>query len=42
MPSTWIETSTWKLAGVSDPIFTANKAPPRDPIAPPMANASSL
>ena len=41
-PSTWIDTITWKLAGVSEPIFTANNAPPREPIAPPIANASSL
>ena len=42
MPSTWIETSTWNEAGVSEPIFTANSAPPTEPIAPPIANASSL
>ena len=41
-PSTWIDTMTWKLAGVSEPILTANSAPPSEPIAPPIANASSL
>ena len=37
-----IETMTSKLAGVSEPIFTANSAPPSEPTAPPIANASSL
>ncbi len=37
-----IETMISKLAGVSEPILTANSAPPSDPIAPPMANARSL
>ena len=40
--STRIETSTLKLAGVRAPIWTANIAPPSEPIAPPIANASSL
>ncbi len=37
-----IDTVISKLAGVSDPMLTANSAPPSDPIAPPSANASSL
>ncbi len=37
-----IETRIRKLAIVSDPRLTANSAPPRDPIAPPIAKASSL
>ena len=42
MASAVIETRILKLAGVSEPIFTANSAPPSEPIAPPIANASSL
>jgi hypothetical protein len=37
-----IDTKIEKLAGVSEPMLTANRAPPSDPIAPPSANASSL
>ena len=37
-----IETMISKLAGVRDPIFTAKRAPPSEPTAPPVANARSL
>ena len=37
-----IETMISKLVGVSEPSFTANSAPPSEPIAPPIAKARSL
>jgi hypothetical protein len=37
-----MDTMISKLCGVSEPICTANRAPPSDPMNPPIANASSL